>query len=400
MQDHHGRGRGISFCQCAWPLPFGYIFFLKINSGPAVMDWGRNLSAFMPVINGYEFFIQWHLTERCNLRCAHCYQEAGPGGQELPFQEIVAVIEEAADMLAAWRDAYGINFSPSFHVTGGEPLLHPNLPAILAEMKRRQFAVFLLSNGTLITEAWADKLAALEIDGVQISLEGPAQIHENIRGPGSFAAAVSGARNLVAAGVKVIFNATLSRLNAASFLDLVPLSLSLGVQELGFARLVPSGRGEALLDQMLSPEELKKLYREVLSIEVSGLDVGSGDPLANQMNLAAAPEAGEGDTFPYGGCAAGISGLTLLPDGTILPCRRLPVPLGNVRRDRLREIWATSPVLDALRDKTRYPGKCGSCPRWAQCRGCRAIAYACSQAQGAPDFLAPDPQCFYGTEIP
>jgi len=352
-------------------------------------------SPSMPVIKGYEFFIQWHLTERCNLRCAHCYQETAPSGQELSFPEIVSVIEEVAEMLAAWRLAHGIEFSPSFHVTGGEPLLHRHLPAILAEMKKRDFAVYLLSNGTLITESWAERLAALEIDGVQVSLEGTSQIHEDIRGKGSFAAALSGAQNLVAAGVKVIFNTTLSRLNAASFLALVPLSRSLGVQELGFARLVPSGRGAALLDQMLSPEELLRFYQEILSIEVNGLDVGSGDPLANQIRVEEAPEAGEDDSFPLGGCAVGISGLTLLPDGTILPCRRLPVPLGNVRRDRLREIWAASPVLEALRDKTRYHGKCGSCKRWALCRGCRAIAYAWSRAQGAPDFLAPDPQCFY-----
>jgi radical SAM protein with 4Fe4S-binding SPASM domain len=352
-------------------------------------------SLSMPVIKGYEFFIQWHLTERCNLRCAHCYQETTPGGQELSLPEIVSVIEEAADMLTAWREAYGIDFSPSFHVTGGEPLLHRDLPVILAEMKKRHFAVYLLSNGTLITESWAQKLSALDVDGVQVSLEGPAPIHENIRGPGSFAAALSGAKNLIAAGIKVIFNTTLSRLNAASFSDLVPLSLSLGVQELGFARLVPSGRGEVLLDQMLSPEELLSFYQGILPIQVSGLDVGSGDPLANQISDTGGPEAGEGDSFPWGGCAAGVSGLTLLPDGTILPCRRLPVPLGNVRQHRLREIWAASPVLEALRDKTSYPGKCGSCKRWAQCRGCRAIAYAWSRAQGTPDFLAPDPQCFY-----
>ena len=349
----------------------------------------------MPVINGYEFFVQWHLTERCNLRCAHCYQEAAPGGRELSFPEIVSVIEETADMLAAWREAYGIDFSPSFHVTGGEPLLHPDLPAILAEMKRRHFAVYLLSNGTLITEAWAGRLADLGVDGVQVSLEGPGSIHEGIRGPGSFAAALTGAQNLVAAGVKVIFNTTLSRLNAPAFRDLVPLSLSLGVQELGFARLVPSGRGAALLDQMLSPEELLAFYQEILALEVHGLDVGSGDPLATRISLAESSSDGESGSFPWGGCAAGVSGLTLLPDGTILPCRRLPVPLGNVLRDRLREIWSASPVLDALRDKTRYSGKCGSCPKWAQCRGCRAIAYACSKAQGASDFLAPDPQCFY-----
>jgi len=58
----------------------------------------------MPLINGYEFFIQWHLTERCNLRCAHCYQEAPSGSPELSFPEIIGVIREAADMLAAWQD--------------------------------------------------------------------------------------------------------------------------------------------------------------------------------------------------------------------------------------------------------------------------------------------------------
>ena len=349
----------------------------------------------MPVIKGYEFFIQWHLTERCNLRCTHCYQETAPVGEELSFPEIVSVIGEVAKMLAAWHEAYGIDFSPSFQVTGGEPLLHRDLPAILAEMKNRDFAVYLLSNGTLISESWAERLAALKVDGVQVSLEGPGPIHEDIRGKGSFAAALTGAKNLVDKGIKVTFNTTLSRANAPSFLELVPLSVSLGVQALGFARLVPAGRGEALLDQMLSPEQLLEFYQEILALEVNGLEVRSGDPLANQMSGKEPLTTGEDDLFPLGGCAVGISGLTLLPDGTILPCRRLPVPLGNVRRDRLREVWATSPVLEALRDKRRYRGKCGSCRRWAQCRGCRAIAYAWSRAQGTPDFLAADPQCFY-----
>jgi radical SAM protein with 4Fe4S-binding SPASM domain len=354
----------------------------------------------MPVIRGYEFFVQWQLTQRCNLRCSHCYQEAGSTGEELPLPEIFAVIAEIADMLEAWREAYGLDFSPSFHVTGGEPLLFLDLPAIIEEMKRRRFAVYLLSNDTLISGSWAQRLAGLGVDGVQVSLEGPGPIHEDIRGPGSFAAALAGAQNLVAAGLRVIFNTTLSRLNAASFSELVPLSKALGVQELGFARLVPSGRGEALLDQMLSPEELLAFYQEILALEVNGLDVGSGDPLATRVRVG--EEAGDGNdgsaAFPWGGCAAGVAGLTLLPDGTILPCRRLPVPLGNVRRDRLREIWAASPVLEALRDQTRYSGKCGACQHWAQCRGCRAIAYACSKAEGAPDFLAPDPQCFYPDE--
>jgi radical SAM protein with 4Fe4S-binding SPASM domain len=89
-----------------------------------------------------------------------------------------------------------------------------------------------------------------------------------------------------------------------------------------------------------------------------------------------------------------VAGLTILADGTVVPCRRLHLPLGKVGRNSLREIWAASPVLEALRDKSRYSGKCGACARWADCRGCRAIAYEYAKSQGRDDFLAPDPQCF------
>jgi radical SAM protein with 4Fe4S-binding SPASM domain len=60
----------------------------------------------------------------------------------------------------------------------------------------------------------------------------------------------------------------------------------------------------------------------------------------------------------------------------------------------LREVWSTSPVLEALRDRSRYTGKCRDCRRWAHCRGCRAIAYAYARSRGSDDFLADDPQCF------
>jgi radical SAM protein with 4Fe4S-binding SPASM domain len=78
----------------------------------------------------------------------------------------------------------------------------------------------------------------------------------------------------------------------------------------------------------------------------------------------------------------------------MLPCRRMPIPIGNIRRDSFREVWATSDVLNDLRDRSKYKGKCGSCNKWANCRGCRAIAYAYSGIHGKGDHLAPDPQCF------
>ncbi len=193
--------------------------------------------------------------------------------------------------------------------------------------------------------------------------------------------------------VKVSLNATLSRLNAGHFRDLVEVARSLGVPRLGFSRLVPSGQGRTLLDQMLSTPQVKRLYEEILSLGIDGLEITTGDPMAAQMG-APAPAADDPEPFPAGGCSAGVAGLTILADGTVVPCRRLHLPLGKVGQDSLREIWAASKVLEALRDKSRYTGKCGACARWADCRGCRAIAYEYARSQGNPDFLAPDPQCF------
>ncbi len=346
----------------------------------------------MSISRAYDFLIQWHLTERCNLRCRHCYQE---GGQvlELTREQVFAVIDEIDQMLQAWRENYEIEFQPSFNVTGGEPFLRADLFAILERMAGIGFEIYVLSNGTLITPERARLLSELKVNGVQVSLEGPAEIHEAIRGPGSFAASLAGIRTLIDAGVQVSLNATLSRVNAGHFQDLVALARTLGVPRLGFSRLVPSGQGRLWLDQMLTTAQVKELYAEVLSLKVDGLTITTGDPMAAQMRLPA-PAAAEVESFPAGGCSAGVAGLTLLADGTVVPCRRLNLPLGKVGQDALREIWAASPILEALRDKSRYAGKCGACDRWADCRGCRAIAYEYARSQGNPDFLAPDPQCF------
>lgn len=341
----------------------------------------------------YDFLVQWHLTEKCNLRCRHCYQE-GRNLEELSLAEIYREIDEITDMLAAWQENYDLDFSPSFNITGGEPFLRPDFFDILERITHTGFETYILSNGTCISLDMAQKIAALGVRGVQISLEGPEEIHDRLRGRGSFTAALQGVRHLRQAGVKVSLNATISRMNAGYLKEMAELAVKLEVPRLGCSRLVPAGRGQDLLNDLLTPEETKQFYESLLSMKISGLEIITGDPMAAQMHAPLPAADDECDNIAAGGCAVGISGLTILADGTVTPCRRLPIPLGKVGKDSLREIWATSPVLEQLRDKSRYQGKCGACSRWSACRGCRAIAYAYSQAQGQPDFLAPDPQCF------
>lgn len=342
----------------------------------------------------FDFFIQLHITEKCNLRCKHCYQ-TGDNPDEMSLPEMIAVITEVSDMIKDWSEAYDIAFMPGFNITGGEPFLRQDLMQILQELQNRKFDVHILSNGILISSERARLLADIGIKGVQISIEGPENIHDAIRGKGSFNSSLKGIGNLLDEGIEVTLNVTLSDINAWYFIDVIELALSIGVHRLGFSRLVPSGKGADLIDSMLKADSVKKIYSEIFSVTVSGLKIVTGDPIASQMRLHTIKNADATiNSIPAGGCAAGVSGLTILPDGTITPCRRLPIPIGNARTDSLREVWATSSVLNKLRDKSAYKGKCKKCIRWFQCKGCRAIAYAYSQSKGKGDFLAEDPQCF------
>ena len=348
----------------------------------------------MAAHNSFDFLIQWHLTEKCNLKCAHCYQ-TGEHREELSPSEVNQAIQEISDTLDSWHDSYDVAFSPSINVTGGEPLLRSDIFEILERFHTIGFDTYLLTNGILVDDKRAEKLRSIGVTGVQVSIEGPEMIHDSIRGKNSFQRSLRGVKHLLNAGLEVTLNVTVSSINAAYLFDTVDIASRLGVNRLGFSRLVPSGKGKSLLHEMLSAAEVRELYKKIFTAKPdNGLEIVTGDPVASQFrNNVQGTDFGN---VPLGGCAAGVSGLTIMPDGTVVPCRRLPIPLGNLKEDSLREIWSMSPVLNDLRDKDKYKGKCGSCQNWANCRGCRAIAYAYAASTGKGDHLAPDPQCFIG----
>ena len=343
-----------------------------------------------PATKTFDFFIQWHLTERCNLRCRHCYQQRRKP-REMSIDELKQHIDGATEMLEAWKKEYDISLSPSINFTGGEPFLYKGLWDVITHAKKRGYKVAILTNGCLITEEAARKASAMGIADIQISLEGPPDIHDSIRGPGSFAAAAEGARLLVDAGVSVSANMTLSRLNIDSIKETARIAEGSGFSGIGFSRLVPCGSGEKLLASFLTPQEIKTAYEKALALNSPSFEVASGDPLSGVLSgFKPSPES----ELALSGCSAGFSGVTITSDGSVMPCRRMGIKIGNLSKTSLREIWSTSRVLWRLRQRESYKGECGRCSLWPSCRGCRAVAYAYSKSRGAPYLFADDPQCW------
>jgi len=343
-----------------------------------------------PAIKDFQFFIQWHLTERCNLRCRHCYQ-GREKVREMTASEVKRAIDGATQMFQAWEEEHGIAVSPSIHFTGGEPFLYKGLWDVITYSREKGYRVAIMTNGSLITKDDAKKAFNLGIADIQISLEGPPDLHASIRGIGSFNGAAKGVDQLVAVGNRVSANVTLSRINVDKSEETIEIAREMGFYGIGFSRMVPCGRGKALLDQFLTSQELKRAYQKINSLNTPSFEVLCGDPLAGTLSETKPPS---GCNLTLSGCSAGFSGVTITSDGSVMPCRRIGLVAGNLKKKSLRAIWASSRLLWRLRKKESYSGKCGQCSRWPSCRGCRAVAYAYSSAQGNPDLFADDPQCW------
>lgn len=341
----------------------------------------------------FDFFVQFHLTERCNLACRHCYQ-SGPQ-PEMSAGEAMQVVADIKTGIDGWAGDYDLDISPSLHFTGGEPLLRHDLFAILGHARQLGFSTSLMTNGTLLDAAAARQIRMAGVKDVQVSLDGLEPTHDSLRGSGAYRGALAGLRHLVEEGLETCVNVTVSRLNAHQADALVEAAARAGAGSIAFSRLVPAGRGKGLWDQALTAPEVARFYEGLARRPDNGpVAVASRDPLAAVARMrdeASIPQTG----LPVGGCAAGMFGVTIMADATVMPCRRMDLRIGSVRSGGFRDLWAGSPVLWRLRTREEYHGGCETCRYWPVCRGCRAIALAFAIAGGSEDVAGPDPQCPY-----
>ncbi len=221
--------------------------------------------------------------------------------------------------------------------------------------------------------------------------------NDAIRGKGTFQKLIRAIRLLRSGGVSVNIMFTLQRRNVRDIPSLIDLATAEGINNLTIERFVPIGSGSRISNQLLSPEEIKHVFEYVSKRAEQETNRDGLTSLARSRPLWVMCNQNTdsiGDDISVecaagGICSIGLDGLCILPDATVLACRRLPIPIGNLKKDSLLKIWHTSDLLWQIRDKRNLKGKCNSCKFITCCSGCRAMAYACTG-----DYLAEDPQCW------
>jgi len=318
--------------------------------------------------------VAWETTRACNLTCRHCRAEAlpAPPPGELSLEEG----RDLVDQLATWAPAPGLILS------GGEPLLRPDLPDLAAYGKARGLRVLVSTNGLLLTLGLARALRSAGVARVSLSLDHPdPTAHDDFRGsPGSFEAVRRAASLLVEASLPFQINSTLTKANLDQAGALTALTRSLGAVAHHVFLLVPVGRATGL-EPPLTAEAyeaaLLDLLRREPGLEFKATCAPQYQRLARQ---AGHPSRGRG-------CLAGQGFLFLSSTGEAQGCGYLNLAAGNLRQTPIRTIYEESSLFQDLRDRKRYRGRCGVCEFWSVCGGCRARA----RAEG--DHLGPEPLC-------
>ena len=340
-------------------------------------------------------WLAWEITRRCNLKCVHCRSSSeleAKGHPDFPFAEAKRVIDDIVSYA-----------KPVVVLSGGEPLLREDVFDIARYGTEQGLRMCLATNGTLVTEAICAKIKAAGIRMVSLSLDGAsAAVHDDFRcQPGAFAGTTNAARLFKEHGISFLINSSFTKRNQAEIPKVYQLAKELGATAWYMFMIVPTGRGEGIMEELISPADYEKLlawHYEMEKEEDELLMRPTCAPHYYRVVLQKAKEEGsqfkrrslQFSTGGSKGCLAGQLIALIDVDGNVLPCSYFPLPAGNIRQQSFREIWENSTLFKELRDFKSYKGSCGSCEYVNVCGGCRARAYAVTG-----DYLAEEPFCNY-----
>ncbi len=340
-------------------------------------------------------WIAWEITRRCNLHCVHCRSSSEleiKGHPDFTFDEACRIIDDIASFAA-----------PVVVLSGGEPLLRDDVFDIASYGTGKGLRMCLATNGTLVTPDICARIKEAGIKMVSLSLDGSTpDIHDNFRQqPGAFEGTVNAARLFRENGIDFLINSSFTKRNQEDIGNVYRLARQLGATAWYMFMIVPTGRGEDIMEELVTPEDYEGIlawHYDMEKKEDQLLVRPTCAPHYYRLRLQKAKEEGEKvehrslkfSTGGSKGCLAGQLIVLIDVDGNVLPCSYFPLAAGNIRERSMKEIWEDSPLFKELRDFDGYKGKCGVCEYIRICGGCRARAYAVTG-----DYLAEEPFCSY-----
>jgi radical SAM protein with 4Fe4S-binding SPASM domain len=329
-----------------------------------------------------QFYIQWHITNLCNLRCQHCYQDDFSKRNDLDWAGLEKVCDNLLNTIREWGKTACI------HLTGGEPLLKPDLLPLLTHLDRRSMVeeLGIITNGLTIDQEMMRRLSGFsKLKKMKISLDGgDAETNDSIRQKGAFDKVMQNLPLIKEGGFEILFMLTVMKRNFRSLPFLFELCRDIDIDGLIIERFIPLGRSRKIMDEVLSKEEWKEMVG-MLADFISAEEENSFLPYqAFQISFS----GGEPELLGAP-CVIGVDGLCVMPEGNVFPCRRFPVSIGNLLETPLKQIWEESDILKKLRRRDNLKGKCGRCGMKG-CRGCRSLALALTG-----DYFEEDPHCWY-----
>ena len=342
--------------------------------------------------------LQWHISDRCNLRCIHCYQE-NKEYIELEYEKLINILEQYKDFLRYK------NMKGHINLTGGEPLCNKNFYKLLEYMHNDKdlYTFAILTNGTLITDEIASKIAKYEPLYVQISLDGSKKVHEEIRGKGTFEKTLNSIKHLKRYGIYTSISFTAHRKNFKEFSKVVSAGKKVKVSRVWTDRFIPIGGAKELQDLCLNEDETKEFFK-IVSAEKMKADEKIEKYIKyhkcekiealkknTEVSMLRALQFLECDSDIYS-CSAGVSLITIMENGDLVPCRRMPIVIGNVlEKDKnITNLYEKSEIIQELLKKD-IPEECLECENSRLCRGgLKCLGYAFTGKLNSKD-----PGCYF-----
>jgi heme d1 biosynthesis radical SAM protein NirJ len=340
------------------------------------------------------------LIRRCNLNCVHCYSLSAdvdfPG--ELATEEVFAVMDDLK--------AFGV---PVLILSGGEPLLRPDIFAISRRAKDLGFYVGLSSNGTLIDRAMSEKIAEIGYDYVGVSLDGIGAVHDAFRRQeGAYAAALEGMRLCRERGIKVGLRFTMTERNVESLPEMLDLIDREEIDKFYLSHLVYAGRGNRYREDdayhRTTRDSMDLIFercwdyveRGVKKEFVTGNNDADGVYFLEWVRRRFPDKVAhlKSKLVAWGGNASGVNVANIDNLGNVHPDTFWwHYDLGNVRKRPFSEIWQDTgdPVMAGLKQRPRQiKGRCGRCRRFDICGGNTRVRAL--QITGDP--WEEDPACY------